>query len=81
MGITIFQIQSVTSQRENLFGTDFLGRDTFSRVLHGARISLRIAILATLFSCSVGVSIGIVSGYLPAKTASKLEPVEAFRHS
>jgi len=62
LGITIFQIQSATSQRDNLFGTDFLGRDLYSRILYGARISLRVSIIASAFSCSVGVAVGVVSG-------------------
>lgn len=45
------------------FGTDGLGRDIFSRVLYGARITLRIALLILALSGSVGTAIGIVAGY------------------
>jgi peptide/nickel transport system permease protein len=48
---------------ENLFGCDELGRDLFSRVVYGARVSLEIAILATAISVAVGVSIGMIAGY------------------
>ena len=49
--------------REFLFGTDKLGRDIFSRVLYGGRISLSIGIIATLIASAVGILLGAVSGY------------------
>jgi peptide/nickel transport system permease protein len=45
------------------FGTDDLGRDIFTRVLYGARISLRIAALVLVFSIAVGVPLGVTAGY------------------
>ncbi|MFQ6124645.1 MAG: ABC transporter permease [Candidatus Heimdallarchaeota archaeon] len=66
-GITILQIRTATSQGEHIFGIDHLGRDIFSRVLHGARISLKVAIIATAVASVVGVVVGIVSGYLGGK--------------
>jgi len=45
------------------FGTDQLGRDVFSRVLHGGRASLPAAIVVVLIGSSVGTLIGAVSGY------------------
>jgi peptide/nickel transport system permease protein len=49
--------------RAHPFGTDQLGRDVFSRILYGARISLRIAILTALISTAIGFPVGILSGY------------------
>jgi peptide/nickel transport system permease protein len=48
---------------DHLFGTDQLGRDIFSRIIHGSRISLRIAILAAAVALSIGAPMGIVSGF------------------
>ena len=48
---------------ENPLGTDHLGRDTFSRIIHGARMTL-LAAAATLFlSMTIALTVGIVSGY------------------
>jgi len=52
---------------EHLFGTDELGRDILSRVLYGARITVRIAVLILLISGSVGTLIGIIAGYFGGK--------------
>ncbi|HEY8794871.1 MAG TPA: ABC transporter permease [Gemmatimonadaceae bacterium] len=49
--------------RELLFGTDYAGRDVFSRVLYGARLSLTIALLATVISVAVGTAYGLIAGF------------------
>ena len=46
-----------------LFGADGKGRDLFSRILYGARVSLSIGIIASLISFSLGLIIGGISGY------------------
>ena len=48
---------------ENLFGVDQNGRDVFSRVLYGARVSLVVAIVATALAVGIGVLVGMLAGY------------------
>ncbi len=46
------------------FGTDALGRDLLSRILHGAQLSMRVAVLSVAAAALVGGAIGLVSGYV-----------------
>jgi peptide/nickel transport system permease protein len=47
----------------NAFGSDPLGRDVFSRVLYGARVSLEVALIATFLSMLIGLVVGLLAGY------------------
>jgi peptide/nickel transport system permease protein len=48
---------------ENWLGADFMGRDMWSRIIYGARISLIVGIASTFLGFLIGVSIGLISGF------------------
>jgi peptide/nickel transport system permease protein len=52
------------AKRTYWMGTDSLGRDVYSRVLYGARVSLVVGVTVALISATVGLAIGLLAGYL-----------------
>jgi peptide/nickel transport system permease protein len=54
---------SLGPSRAHLFGTDLLGRDIFSRVIYGSRISIEVGIIAVGISVILGLILGALSGY------------------
>lgn len=52
----------------HLLGTDHLGRDILSRMIHGSRVSLTVGLLAVVISGLVGITLGLVAGYYGKKT-------------
>ena len=53
---------------EHWLGTDHLGRDIYSRIVHGARVSLIVGVASTLLGSVLGGIIGLLSGYIGGKT-------------
>jgi ABC-type dipeptide/oligopeptide/nickel transport system permease subunit len=64
--------RSVNPSWQHPLGTDSLGRDVLSRLLHGGRASLSIAMAAVVVSTAVGGSIGLVAGFVRGRTESIL---------
>jgi peptide/nickel transport system permease protein len=48
----------------HIFGCDFMGRDIYSRIIYGARISLAVGLGSASLGCAVGVALGLASGYV-----------------
>lgn len=54
--------------RAHWLGTDHLGRDLFSRLVHGAAVAMQVAVAAIALALTVGTALGILAAYLPPRT-------------
>jgi peptide/nickel transport system permease protein len=52
-----------TPSLAHLFGTDNMGRDLFSRVVYGARVSLLVSLMSLIFALIIGIGLGATAGY------------------
>ncbi|MEX2536644.1 MAG: ABC transporter permease [Trueperaceae bacterium] len=59
-----FTAQFAAPSLAHPFGTDEFGRDVFTRVLHGAAVSMQVALIAVGISGTVGVLLGVLAGFL-----------------
>ncbi|MBL8129577.1 MAG: ABC transporter permease [Thermomicrobiales bacterium] len=58
--------------REHLMGTDELGRDTFSRIVFGARVSLQVGIISVFIALLIGAILGVAAGFFGGRLDSWL---------
>jgi len=55
---------------EHLLGTDALGRDLLSRIIHGTRIALIVGVCTVLISATIGTAFGLIAGFMGGKVSS-----------
>lgn len=64
---TLGSVSRAKPSLKHWFGTDVLGRDLYTRVIYGARVSLKIGVLAVLIASSIGIFIGAITGFYGGK--------------
>ncbi|MCD7060600.1 ABC transporter permease [Pelagibacterium xiamenense] len=80
---TDFHLFGVDDRREqiNLLGTDDLGRDVFSRLVHGARVTLSAGLVGVIFAFVLGLALGSISGYFGGWIDSSIQRLMEFIRS
>jgi peptide/nickel transport system permease protein len=62
-----FSVKLTFPSAEYIFGTDHLGRDIWTRLLYGGRISLMVSVIAVTISLGIGMILGSIAGYFGSK--------------
>ena len=80
---TDIHLFGVEGRREyiNLLGTDDLGRDVFSRLIHGARVTLSAGLIGVAFAFILGLTLGSISGYFGGWIDSSIQRLMEFIRS
>jgi peptide/nickel transport system permease protein len=80
---TDIHLFGVDDRREqiNLLGTDDLGRDVFSRLMHGARVTLSAGLVGVAFAFVLGLTLGSISGYFGGWIDSTIQRLMEFIRS
>jgi peptide/nickel transport system permease protein len=80
---TDIHLFGVDSRRDkiNLLGTDSLGRDVFSRLVHGARVTLSAGLIGVAFAFVLGLTLGSISGYFGGWIDSSIQRLMEFIRS
>jgi len=72
------RLRNASMSLDHLMGTDSIGRDVFSRLLHAGRISLTVAFVVTLFSETLGAFVGAISGFYGGWVDSFIQRIVEF---
>lgn len=67
-----FSRETIRGTSEHILGTDSIGRDVLSRLIHGTRYSLIVVVIAMLMGATLGTVVGLVSGYTGGLTDAVL---------
>ncbi|MEO8685004.1 MAG: ABC transporter permease, partial [Devosia sp.] len=79
--IHLFGVEGDRRDQINLLGTDDLGRDVFSRLIHGARVSLSAGLVGVAFAFVLGLTLGSISGYFGGWVDSVIQRLMEFIRS
>ncbi|MBB5350200.1 oligopeptide transport system permease protein [Haloferula luteola] len=67
-GMQSLENKNLPPSAAHWFGTDHLGRDLFSRILFGGRVSIMVGLITTMVSVTIGITWGAISGYVGGRT-------------
>ncbi len=65
-------LRTAPPSKEHIFGTDRLGRDVFTRIVYGGRVSILIGVISALSSAGLGIVLGCIGGFFGGKVDSVL---------